>query len=112
MNIGFESAKLEKVLNSTKAVVKAHGAVRAKKIRQRMDDLRAAGTLADFRALPGRCHELHGALKGVFSLDLDHPYRLLFRPVGGPKEISTDDGGLDWARISAVEILGVVDTHE
>lgn len=86
--------------------------MRAKKIRQRMDDLRAAETLAELRTLPGRCHELHGELKSVFSLDLDHPYRLLFRPVGEAEGISREDGGLDWTKITAVEILGVVDTHE
>jgi proteic killer suppression protein len=112
MNVGFENAKLAKLFNSTKALVKEHGAPRAKKIRQRMDDLRAAGTLAELRMLPGRCHGLHGELKGVLSLDLDHPYRLLFRPVGEPVQIWTDDGGLDWTRVTAVEILGVRDTHE
>ena len=112
MNVGFEGAKLAKLFNSTKALVKEHGARRAKKIRQRLDDLRAAGTLAEFKMLPGRCHELHGELKGVFSLDLDHPYRLPFKPVGARSQIEMADGGLDWTRITAVEIVGVVDTHE
>jgi proteic killer suppression protein len=44
------------------------------------------------------------------SLDLDHPYRLLFRPVDdlppGP------GGGLDWSTVSAVVVVGIVDTHD
>ena len=112
MDIGFSNPKLRKLFNSSKDLVKEHGARRAKKLRQRMDDLRAAKTLAELRALPGRCHELHGDLRGVLSLDLDHPYRLLFRPVGDEDQIRTEDGGLDWSRINAVEVLRVEDTHE
>jgi len=47
------------------------------------------------RALPGRCHELHGNLDGVLSLDLEHPYRLLFEPTEPPPRLP--DGGLDQA---------------
>jgi len=112
MNIGFSSPKLEKLFNSSKALVREHGARRAKKIRQRMDDLEAATTLEEFRTLPGRCHELHGALRGILSLDLDHPYRLLFRPVGDEDQIRTEDGGLDWSKVNAVEVLRIEDTHE
>jgi proteic killer suppression protein len=46
------------------------------------------------RSLPGRCHELHGDRAGELSLDLDHPYRLLFRPTADPGPGS--GGGLDW----------------
>lgn len=72
--------------------------------------LRAAETLADMRHLPGRCHELHTNLSGFLSLDLDDPYRLLFRPAEG-----TDPGpggGLDWSKVSAVTIVSVTDTHD
>jgi len=89
---------------------KRHGVVRAKKIMQRLKDLQGAETLADMRFLPGRCHELHADLAGFLSLDLDHPYRLLFRP-------STDQspgtgGGLDWSTVTAVTMIGIEDTHD
>ena len=62
------------------------------------------------RNLPGRCHELLGDLKGVLSIDLVHPQRLLFVPqeVPPPKK---PDGGLDWTRVEAIEITSIEDTH-
>jgi plasmid maintenance system killer protein len=84
--------------------------VRARKIQQRLVALRAAETLTDMRVLPGRCHELHGNLAGHLSLDLDHPYRLLFRPTVDPEPGL--GGGLDWSSVSAVVVVGIVDTHD
>jgi hypothetical protein len=56
-----------------------------------------------------RCHELHGDRSGQLSLDLDHPYRLLFRPAGDPEP--GPGGGLDWAAVRAVVVIGIEDTH-
>jgi len=67
----------------------------ARRISQRLDDLAAAETLEIVCALPGRCHELHGDLCGVLSLDLDHPYRLLIEPTEPAPRLP--DGGLDQA---------------
>ena len=83
--------------------------VRAKRIQQRLKDLRAAETLADMRYLPGRCHELRENLAGLLSLDLDHPYRLLFHPAAGGE--AGPGGGLDWSAVKAVTIVSVTDTH-
>ncbi|WP_419934156.1 killer suppression protein [Candidatus Palauibacter sp.] len=80
-------------------------------MRRRLDDLRAADNLEVMRGLPGRCHELRGQRAGVLSLDLHHPYRLLFEPADEPVPRKVD-GGLDWGRVVAVRILGVEDTHE
>jgi plasmid maintenance system killer protein len=85
------------------------GAVRAKKIQTRIKNLRAAETLADMRTLPGRCHELTGDRAGQLSLDLDHPYRLLFRPAEETEP--RPGGGLDWSKVTAVVIMSITDTH-
>lgn len=67
--------------------------------------------LSDIRNLPGpRCHELTGDREGQLSVDLDHPYRLLFEPADDPIPIKPDMG-LDWTRVTAVRILEVTDTH-
>lgn len=61
MDILFASTKLAKTLNSTKELRKAHGADCGERISRRLDDLRAADTLAVVRTLPQmRCHELEG----------------------------------------------------
>jgi len=59
---------------------------------------------------PARCHELTGDRKGQLSVDLKHPYRLIFEPNNDPRP-SKPDGGLDWAMVSAVRILEITDTH-
>ena len=68
-------------------------------------------SLEDLRPpFPGRCHELIGDRGGQLSLDLDHPYRLIFEPANDPIPCKTD-GGLEWKDVTAVEIVGVEDTH-
>ena len=114
MDISFKNRKLAKSFNEGAQLVKIHGKLRAKKIRIRMKELRAATSLKDFwppKSPPGRCHELtEGKRAGQLSMDLDHPYRLIFTPGHDPVP-RRDDGGLDWTQVTAVKILGVEDTH-
>ena len=111
MDITFKSGKFQRECNKHNLLQRRHGQRRAKRIRQRLDDLRAANTLEDMRRLPGRCHELRGDRSGQLSLDLDHPYRLIFEPANEPIPRKAD-GGLDRTKITAVIIIGVEDTHE
>lgn len=110
MDITFASKKLERTCNDSRKMVRAYGNNGARKLRQRLDELRAAEHLGLFRQLPGRLHELHGDRRGQLSLDLEHPYRLLFEAADDPPPLK-DDGGLDWDRIRAVRILEIEDTH-
>lgn len=111
MDIVFKDEKFEKECNNQRLLGKNQGAVRAKKIRLRLDDLRDANSLEEMRNLPGRCHELLYDRAGQLSLDLDHPYRLIFVPAHEPIPLKSD-GGLDWKQVTAIKILGVEDTHE
>ncbi len=87
------------------------GAKRARRLQQRMMELKAAISLDDISRLPpARCHELTGNRKGQLSVDLEHPYRLLFIPANNPLP-ETKNGGLDWSGVTEIEIIGVVDTH-
>ena len=110
LEVSFADAGLAGMCRNERELIRKCGVVRAKKIQQRIKTLKAAETLADMRSLPGRCHELHGDLAGHLSLDLDHPYRLLFRPVGDPG--LGPGSGLDWSAVSAVTIVGIADTHD
>lgn len=112
MDILFRTKKLRKQCNSQKALIKAYGPKRASLIRRRLDEFKAANTLEDIANLPGpRCHELTGNRAGQLSVDLNHPYRLLFTPGNDPVPRKADSG-LDWSQTTAVKILGVEDTHE
>ena len=62
------------------------------------------------RAFVERCHELTGNLKGQLSVDLGHPYRLLFVPADDPIPYRKE-GGLDWQQVTEIEITDITDTH-
>ena len=112
MDIIFKTKKFQKKCNDQKLLVRTYGKRRANLIRRRLDELFATTSLYELRFLPGpRCHELKGDRAGQFSVDLDHPYRLIFRPANDPLPQKTD-GGLDWKRISIIEIIGIEDTHD
>lgn len=111
MEVLFASKKLQKECCDWKLLQKRHGPRRAKLIRRRLDELRACSSLEVMGTLPqARCHELRGDRAGQLSVDLDHPYRLLLEPAQNPTP-QKPDGGLDWAGVTAVQILGVEDTH-
>jgi plasmid maintenance system killer protein len=107
----FKNKKLEKECNDQKLLEKKYGTNRAKRILRRLYDLRAVNVLEEMRNFPGRCHELLHDRAGQLSLDLDHPYRLIFEPADEPIPTKSD-GGIDWTKVTAVRILGVEDTHE
>ena len=109
MEVTFGDPDLAETFGDMRLLRKKHGAVRAKKIEQRLKQLAAAKTLDVMRSAPGRCHELHGDRAGQLSLDLDHPYRLLFQPGGDPDP--GPGGGLDWSAVRSVVVIGIEDTH-
>jgi plasmid maintenance system killer protein len=111
MDILFKNHKLMKQCNSRALLVRAFGPNCSKLIRRRLDEFAAANCLEDIRFLPqARCHELKGDHAGNLSVDLEHPYRLIFCPANEPVP-KKPDGGLDWAGVTAIEIIGVEDTH-
>jgi len=112
MNILFRTKKFGKESNDHNLLVKRHGDRRAILIQRRLYELQAADTLEVMRSLPqARCHELKGTHKGQLSVNLDYPYRLIFKPYHNPIP-EKGDGGLDWSKVTEIIILGVEDTHE
>jgi plasmid maintenance system killer protein len=109
LEVFFEDSRLGQAFESDRELQRRYGAERAKKLRIRRAALLAAETLEGLRRAPGRCHELTGNYAGCLSLDLDGPYRLLFRPTEetDPKP----GGGLDWTKVTAVVVTDVVDPH-
>ena len=111
MEITFRTNKLAKLCNETRRAVAELGPIQAKRLRQRLDDLQAAHDLAVMRSLPGRCHELVADRKGQLSVDLQHPYRLIFVSAHTLAPLKPD-GGLDWLAVTSIEIIEIVDTHD
>jgi proteic killer suppression protein len=111
MKIYFGSRKLQRICSEAKEMVKSLGKKNAEKLKQRMMELRAADSLLEISHLPpARCHELSGKDAGTFSVDLEHPYRLLFIPAENPVPTS-QDGGIDRRNVREIEIIDIKDTH-
>lgn len=113
MDVSFANRRLARQLSEERRLRKEHGERRARLLMRRLLVLRAAVNLAVFWPPfngPERCHELSGNRKGQLSMDLDHPYRLILSPEHEPIP-RTNDGGLDWEKVTAVRIVAVEDTH-
>ena len=113
MELTFASNKLLKQMNKGKAMIKAYGPIQAKRLQIVLTSLRAAPNLGVFAppySRPNRCHELIGNRKGQLSVNLIHPYRLIFEPLNKPSPMRPE-GGLDWLEVTAIKIKGVEDTH-
>ncbi|MGR3219723.1 MAG: killer suppression protein HigA [Candidatus Anammoxibacter sp.] len=59
---------------------------------------------------PERCRLLKGDKKGLFAVDLTHPFRLAFAPNHEPVP-KMKDGGIYLAKITAITIINVEDCH-
>ena len=111
MVIYFKTKRLQKICSDTNESIKKLGAKMARKLQQRLMELRAASCLADISKVPpSRCHLLSGNRGGQLSVDLEQPYRLVFIPANDPIPVK-QDGGLDWAKVTEIEIVEIVDTH-
>jgi plasmid maintenance system killer protein len=111
VDILFQDQKLAKMCNNESLLIRKHGPIRAKLLRRRLDECRAAENLEVLRSLPQvRCHELKGNREGTLAVDLDHPYRLIFESANNPIPRKSD-GGLDWTRVTAIRVLTVEDYH-
>jgi plasmid maintenance system killer protein len=115
MHIEIPNNKLKRTIEDDEERKKHFGMEMAKKIKLRMASLVAAESLADFLPPyfgPERCHELKGNLEGTFSIDLKHPYRLLFQPINADTQAKTSSVQEYWQSITSIEITGIKDTHD
>ena len=111
MVVSFATAKMQKLCSSEAKMRKKWGKQMAQRLGQRLMELHAADTLEDISHLPpARCHELIDNRKGQISVDLVHPYRLLFKPDHSPIPRKVD-GGIDKSVVTDIVILEVEDTH-
>lgn len=86
----------------------------AKKLKDRFAVLLAAGSLIEFwppYSGPERCHELKGNRRGTFSMDLNQPFRLLFKPIEDVTNTNHHDEKERWDSITRIDLIGIEDTH-
>jgi len=83
LEISFRSKKIERICTDYTEASRQHGREMAIAIHKRMNELRAADSVdMMIRFKIGRCHQLAGDRIGQFSLDLQQPYRLVFKSSG------------------------------
>lgn len=82
MDIVFASKKLERLCHDDDLATRTLGALGARKLRARLDDLRAIVNLALAPTLPGRFHTISSNPHGPFAFLLHAGYRLVLRAEG------------------------------
>ncbi|MFA7542914.1 MAG: hypothetical protein WCY84_00940 [Candidatus Cloacimonadaceae bacterium] len=110
MRIIFTTNKLQKQCSFEEEIVLAFGSICAKKLQHSLFELDAAPTM-DQIPQRLRCHPLTGNLKGVYAIDLAHPFRLLFKPYSDDELLRREDGSVDLSKVSAIEIVDIRDYH-
>ncbi len=110
MEINYKTKKLEKSLTNDKELSKTYGN-RAKKIKQRLGELKSADNLLTIKKLPAlRLHFHIGDGQNVWSIDIQANWRILFLLDHDPIPILAD-GGIDLKEITAIKIISISDPH-
>lgn len=114
MEIHVSNNRLRASLATDAIRTRRYGRAMRRKLGVRLGALHAAESLADFwppNSGPERCHELKGELAGLFSIDLQHPYRLLFRSIEANRPVNRADEQQRWKTITVIDIVAIEDTH-
>ena len=107
MQVVYADKELARCAGDRAYAVRKMGQRRADTYMDRLNDLRGAANLDDLKDVPGRYHELTGNRAGQWACDLDHPYRLIFKPV-----LNSDGNVIGLIVEQTVSILEIVDYHK
>ena len=109
MEINFKDKNLKDLCEQQSLAQRKLGMRMAQKLQARLADLMAVSSVKELVA--GRPHPLTGDRAGQFALDLVHPQRLVFEPDHEPVP-QTEDGGIDWGRVTRVSVSWIGDYHD
>lgn len=97
-------------LTTDKGLTKHYGFL-AKKIKQRISELKSADNLEVVSKLPAlRLHPHIGKGKGYWSIDIQQNWRILFTIDQDPVP-TLENGGINLKAITIIRIESVVDPH-
>lgn len=108
MLIGYSNKDVDKLCNNEKVANKKLGNKVAKKLFQRLQWLAKAPDLDFFNRSFNflRLHKLKGNYDGMYALDIDNQYRLIFYP-------SNETGEPDWeSDFKAISIVMVQEVNK
>lgn len=97
-------------MNTDKGLAKSYGTL-AKKIKQRRNELESADNLEVISKIPQlRLHPYKGKDNGIWSIDIQENWRILFVINQDPVP-TLEDGGVDLKAVTLLEIISVKDPH-
>ncbi|MEH2408115.1 type II toxin-antitoxin system RelE/ParE family toxin [Nostoc sp.] len=109
MEITFANGKLQNLCEKQDLAQKKLGANCAKKLTTQLAILGAASCVAEL--VIGHPHPLKGDRAGEFAVNLEGGKRLVFKPDNDPILLS-EDGSIDWSKVTAVCIVFIGDYHD
>ncbi|MCC5915753.1 MAG: type II toxin-antitoxin system RelE/ParE family toxin [Cryomorphaceae bacterium] len=110
MQLSYKTNKLKTSLTTDKGLAKNYGRL-AKKIKQRITQLKSADNLEDILKLPVlRLHQHIGKSKGIWSIDIQENWRILFTIQHNPIP-TREDGGILLQEVTIIRIESVEDPH-
>jgi proteic killer suppression protein len=109
MDLSFLSADLRKLCEVSSVAQRRLGRDSAKRLRTRLAELLAAAAVSELVA--GDPHPLVNDRAGQYSLKLAGGHRLVFAPDHEPVPM-LDVGGIDWRRVTKVQIVFIGDYHD
>ena len=107
MQVVYADKELARCAGDRAYAVRKLGKRRADVYSVRIDALLRAVDLDSLKFVAGRFHELTGNRAGQWACDLDHPYRLIFKPV-----LNSDGNVIGLIVEQTVSILEIVDYHK
>ncbi|MDD3267677.1 MAG: hypothetical protein PHX14_00010, partial [Syntrophomonadaceae bacterium] len=82
----------------------------ARAIIKRLNEIQSAECIADLNhAPPTRCHLLEPHNRGIYAVDVEHPFRLVFQAIS---EYGDPVGNIDSAQVNRIKILEVTNYHD
>jgi proteic killer suppression protein len=110
MEINYKTRKLEKSFTDTKVMLASYGS-RARKVNQRIKELKAAANLEVMKTIPAaNCHLLKVDRSNQFAVDIPANWRIIFEPDHDPIPVNKD-GSIDCSAITKITIIEVKDYH-
>jgi proteic killer suppression protein len=111
LELAYADTKLRKLATTEKELIKKFGANVAKDFRKRMAVLEATPTLSGIpTAPPTKRHLLKGNRKGQWSIAVRDGICICVVPDQDPLPLS-DDGSVDLAQVTSVEIVYIGNYH-
>lgn len=96
---------MQKICEDEKTAQQRLGAQCAKKLFQRIGEIRASDNLAVLKILPApRCHALSNNRDGQYAVDLVHPKRLILQPI-------FEGDALVEVLVTDIQINEIIDYH-